>query len=115
MSDLVERLQKREHHFRHAVEGEYDADLIMKARFALDDYAARITALEASLAEAEGRMKEVLKPFVDCCEYISDVEDDEEWAKFRLLIKDYRAAKQLYTALETGEWKKDSPPPPTVV
>lgn len=41
----------------------------------------RITALEKAL-----------EPFAACCEYIRDDEDDEEWAKFRLLIKDYRAA-----------------------
>ena len=44
---------------------------------------ARITELEAAL-----------KPFADCVEYIDAGEDDEEWAKFRLLIKDYRRAAQ---------------------
>ena len=33
---LIERLQKREHYFRNASEGEYDANLIMHARFALE-------------------------------------------------------------------------------
>jgi hypothetical protein len=35
-----------------------------------------------------------LRPFADCCEFIDATEDDEEWAKFRLLIKHYRAAKR---------------------
>jgi hypothetical protein len=33
--DLIRRLQEREHHFRNAVEGEYDAELLKAARFAL--------------------------------------------------------------------------------
>lgn len=44
--------------------------------------ADRIEALEAAL-----------RPFADCCEYIAADEDDEEWAKFRFLIKDYRRAR----------------------
>lgn len=50
--------------------------------------AATIAALTAELA----RVKEALEPFAKCCEQIADDEDDEEWAKFRLLIKDYRRA-----------------------
>ena len=34
-----------------------------------------------------------LRPFADCAEFIDAAEDDEEWAKFRLLVKHYRAAK----------------------
>jgi len=49
---------------------------------ALDAAADRIEALEAAL-----------KPFADCAEQIADDESDEEWAKFRLLIKNYRDAK----------------------
>jgi hypothetical protein len=40
-----------------------------------------------------------LRPFADCMEYIGDEEDDDEWAKFRLVIKNYRdAAKALAKA-----------------
>lgn len=49
-------------------------------------------AIEAA-TEIE-RLREALKPFADCCDQIADDEDDEEWAKFRLLIKDYRRARQ---------------------
>ncbi len=45
--------------------------------------ATRITELEAAL-----------RPFADCVEQISDDESSEEWAKFRLLIGDYRRASQ---------------------
>lgn len=46
---------------------------------------------------------EGLRPFADCCEYISDDEDDEEWAKFRLLIKDYRRAKAVVAKVKGEE------------
>lgn len=36
--DLEQRLQKREHHFRRAVEGEYDANLMLYARHRLESY-----------------------------------------------------------------------------
>lgn len=49
---------------------------------------APITALQSRITALE----KALEPFAACCEYIRDDEDDEEWAKFRLLIKDYRAA-----------------------
>lgn len=159
MDDLVERLQKREHHFRHAVEGEYDADLIMKARFALDDYAARITALEASLAEAEKWRVAVDDAIVTECigtadtfpdaatavakliEWVMSVAVDPAvskpaadlvaeaegrviaevvaWLEARSLRQDTVSSvlvlAEAATALENGEWKKDSQPPPTVV
>lgn len=60
------------------------------------DSAAEITRLTEALRAAEERekgLREALEPFAKCCEdWISDDEDDEEWAKFRLLIKDYRRA-----------------------
>lgn len=46
----------------------------------------------ALLDEIE-RLREALTPFAECCEQISEDEDGEEWAKFRLLIKDYRLAR----------------------
>ena len=44
-------------------------------------------------ARNEARMREALEPFAACCQQIADDESDEEWAKFRLLIKDYRRAR----------------------
>ena len=41
---------------------------------------------------------DALRPFAECVEQVSAEESDEEWAKFRLLIGDYRrAAKALYS------------------
>jgi len=57
-----------------------------KAAQALTDLSARVVELEAAL-----------KPFADCCEEIHRYEDDEEWAKFRLLVKDYRRARKALT------------------
>jgi hypothetical protein len=46
------------------------------------------------MAEANLRLREALEPFAECCDQIADTEDGEEWAKFRLLIKHYRAARR---------------------
>jgi hypothetical protein len=46
-----------------------------------------------NLARPVQGLVEALRPFAECAEQISDDEDDEEWAKFRLLIKNYRAAR----------------------
>ncbi len=54
---------------------------------------ALIPIIRAHL-EPTSEMVEALRPFADCCDQIADDESDEEWAKFRLLIKDYRAARQ---------------------
>jgi hypothetical protein len=51
----------------------------------------------ARLRAENEALREALEPFAACMEYINDDEDGEEWAKFRLLIKDYRRAR---TALE---------------
>lgn len=70
---------------------------------------SRLSALETENAE----LRAALKPFADCADEI-DYEDatrrfyneeaeptpDEEWVKFRLLAKDYRAAR---TALKGSE------------
>lgn len=40
-------------------------------------------------------MKRAIAPFVACMEYIAGDESDEEWAKFRLLVKDYRRLASL--------------------
>jgi len=65
----------------------------------IDEAATTITAQAAAIARLEG----ALRPFADCCEELDGSEwtpraDDEEWAKFRLLVKHYRAAR---AALET--------------
>lgn len=62
----------------------------------LDDpeHPRRAKALEAMLAAAE----KALQPFAACCDHIRDDEDDEEWAKFRLLVKDYRRARAAVKA-----------------
>ncbi len=49
-----------------------------------------IDALRAQAA----RLAEALRPFADCCEQIANDESDEEWAKFRLLVSDYRRARE---------------------
>lgn len=54
---------------------------------------AAIAACEAEAGERERVLREALKPFADCVDQIDADEDDEEWAKFRLLIKDYRRAR----------------------
>ena len=41
-------------------------------------------------------LKAALEPFATCCEQISVDEVDEEWAKFRLLVGDYRRVKTIY-------------------
>lgn len=50
-------------------------------------------------------MKRAIVPFVACMEYILTDESDEEWAKFRLLIADYRrlAASSGLTVEEARE------------
>lgn len=58
---------------------------------ALDRYAPNALLREA--ADKIERLRSALKPFADCCEQINADEDDEEWAKFRLLIKNYRHAR----------------------
>ena len=47
------------------------------------------------------------KPFINCLDQIADDESDEEWAKFRLLVGDYRRLRNAATALRSqgGEGK----------
>ena len=59
------------------------------------------TQLDELRAENE-RLKEALEPFAKCVEQIDDREDDEEWAKFRLLIKDYRRANRAFSGARNG-------------
>lgn len=44
-----------------------------------------------------------LKPFAECGEQISDDESPEEWAKFRLLVRHYRAAWKAVAKAEGRE------------
>jgi hypothetical protein len=69
---------------------------------------------------ADGGFKEIieaLKPFAGCVyseehgQQINPEEDDEEWAKFRLLVKDYRRAFALFQKL-TGPTTQDAEPQP---
>jgi hypothetical protein len=63
---------------------------------------------------ADGGFKEIieaLQPFADCIEHINPEEDDEEWAKFRLLIKHYRKAATVFQKL-TGPTTQDAEPQP---
>lgn len=46
----------------------------------------------AEAADTIEKLAGALEPFAKCVEQIGDEESDEEWAKFRLLIKDYRRA-----------------------
>jgi hypothetical protein len=41
-----------------------------------------------------------VRPFAACVDQISETESDEEWAKFRLLIGDYRRAARALIAFE---------------
>jgi len=41
-----------------------------------------------------------LSPFAECCDQIGEDESDEEWAKFRLLIGDYRRASAALGELQ---------------
>ena len=66
-------------------------------RAALDLQHAAVNRLPALLVCARA-----LKPFAKCCEQIAPDEDDDEWAKFRLEIKDYRAADGALKMLESG-------------
>ncbi|WP_420140183.1 hypothetical protein [Sphingomonas sp.] len=63
---------------------------------AVEAVAAVRTNVKPELVEA----LEAMKPFADCAsEYIAADEDDEEWAKFRLIVKDWRRLEAAYSAL----------------
>ena len=62
-----------------------------------DEAADRIASLEQRVRV----LTEAARPFAECCDQIDDEEDDEEWAKFRLLIKDYRRARAALPSEET--------------
>ncbi len=67
------------------------------------DYRLAVTYLAMKALDTEvGILREALQPFADCVEQIKPDEDDEEWAKFRLLIKDYRRAAKALANLRTN-------------
>ena len=76
-NDLVTRLRNRIH------------DSPMHNEHLMDEAIDHITTLEAEIEV----LREALRPFADCMEYIDDDEDDDEWAKFRLVVKNYRDAR----------------------
>lgn len=63
----------------------------------------RIAAEQRGKLEGARLVIEALTPFADCCDQIADDESDEEWAKFRLLIKDYRRARAAIHALDPAK------------
>ena len=52
--EMLERLTKREHHFRNAIEGEYDANLFRQSRFAIEALSAEVARKDAALREIAG-------------------------------------------------------------
>lgn len=73
---------------------------------ALYAYEAGFEGAESILREHAEGLAEALEPFANCVEQIDAEEDDEEWAKFRLLIKHYRAAAKALAAYR--KFAKDS-------
>lgn len=54
------------------------------------------------LERAAINASKALKAFADCCDQIDEAEDGEEWAKFRLLVKDYRLARKAMIAIDAA-------------
>lgn len=71
-------------------------DLEAQSFLARHEHGPKAAALtiQRAFEERERELREALKPFADCCWQIRADESDEEWAKFRLLIKNYRRARQ---------------------
>lgn len=78
---------------RHTRAGNFTIPLYA-APTPIDDTAYTGLAPVAGGDEIE-RLRKALEPFAACCDQISDDESDEEWAKFRLLIGDYRRARAV--------------------
>lgn len=82
----------------------------LKAHQYRDQLRQARAALAACQPMVEGereRLRAALKPFAECVEQISDDESDEEWAKFRLLVGDYRRAADAVRALNTTKDQSD--------
>lgn len=78
---------------RRFLRGDPEYDKVAGEAILLNGEKAIRVALEKQ-AEMIGRLRAALQPFADCCEYIKKSEDDDEWAKFRLVIKNYRDARE---------------------
>lgn len=74
----------------------------------------RIADLLDEAGHAVTECLEALKPFAECIEHINPEEDDEEWAKFRLLIKNYRLAAATFAkyAAKTTQGAEHPPEQP---
>jgi len=70
-----------------------DAELAQAAYDADEELTDTMHEWLPALLDEIDRRREALKPFADCCDQIDAAESDEEWAKFRLLVKDYRRAR----------------------
>lgn len=58
-----------------------------------------LAALDASPIK---EMAEALEPFAACVDQIKPGESDEEWAKFRLLVQDFRRARTALSSYRKG-------------
>jgi len=103
MSDIVERKLRAD---LDAANEQHMPVMVVQTTY-LSDIVKHMIRLRAELAEAQTIAIDALKPFADCIEQIVDDEDDEEWAKFRLLIKDYRRAAQAIRALKSPKPQED--------
>lgn len=66
-----------------------------------DEILSTLRTMQAKLDEAEL----ALEPFANCVEQIAADESDEEWAKFRLLVSDYRRAASALTSIRSDKTK----------
>lgn len=53
---------------------------------------------EQSVDAALEELRSALRPFAECAAQIPADESNEEWAKFRLLVKDFRRAAHVMGA-----------------
>lgn len=77
-------------------------ELAQKLRWLVEDVRPCLLSHEAGdlalahLLSVVDDMRSAMKPFVDCADQIDADEDGGEWAKFRLLVKDFRAVRKAY-------------------
>lgn len=90
---LTDRLEAAEKEVKRQHEViQMKTKLLVEAINREDEQAAQIEALRVA--------KLALHPFAECCDQIDEAEDDNEWAKFRLIISDYRAANKALAAID---------------
>ncbi|WP_324694553.1 hypothetical protein [Novosphingobium sp. RL4] len=75
-------------------EGGMAWDVIGMANAELVAHLRNLVPAILAMAEENKRLREALEPFAECCDQIADTEDDGEWAKFRLLVRNYRTARR---------------------